>query len=140
MKQKFHGNNVRILILLFVVRMKVCDISEEKNATKTFIFQVVCWMPYWVQCGVCSSDYQVVIKLETMDIDVQFLAEVAHLQEIQNVHEWRNQNKNNTSSNVFPEYFGKLTEKQILLLHQRYKLDFDLFGYSINDYLNVAKL
>lgn len=75
-----------------------------------------------------------------MDIDVQFLAEVAHLKEIQNVHEWRNQNQNTTSSNVFPEYFGKLTEKQILLLYQRYKLDFDLFGYSINDYLSVAKL
>lgn len=100
----------------------------------------MCWTPYWVQCGVCASDYQVVIKLETMDTDVQFLAEVAHLKEIQNVHEWRNQRDHNTSSTVFPEYFGELTENQILLLYQRYKIDFDLFGYSIKDYLSVAKI
>lgn len=75
-----------------------------------------------------------------MDIDVQFLAEVAHLKEIQNVHEWRNQRNNYTSSSVFPEYFSELTKNQILLLYQRYKLDFELFGYSIEDYLNFAKI
>lgn len=74
-----------------------------------------------------------------MDIDVQFLAEVAHLTEIQNVHEWRNQNINHTSSTAFPDYFKELTTNQILLLYQRYKLDFELFGYSIEDYLSFAK-
>lgn len=99
----------------------------------------MCWTPYWVQCGVCSSDYQVVIKLETMNIDVQFLSEVAQLKEIKNVHEWRNERHHNTSSNLFPEYFKQLTQNQIFLLYQQYKLDFDLFGYSVEEYLGFGK-
>lgn len=75
-----------------------------------------------------------------MNIDVQFLAEVAHLKEIQNVHEWRNQRNHNTSSNVFPEYFREITQHQIFLLYQRYKVDFDLFGYSVEEYLSYGKM
>ncbi|XP_050738986.1 carbohydrate sulfotransferase 11-like isoform X2 [Eriocheir sinensis] len=118
----------------------VIDSTEKLATAKDWIEKVVCWTPYWVQCGVCSSDYQVVIKLETMDIDVQFLAEIAHLKEIQNVHEWKNQRNNYTSSSAFPEYFRELTKNQTLLLYQRYKLDFELFGYSIEDYLSFAKI
>ena len=76
-----------------------------------------------------------------MDNDVQFLAEVAQLKEIQNVQEWLNQNgSHGSSSTVIPDYFRQLTKKQIQLLYQRYKLDFDLFGYSIEEYLSYGRM
>uniref|UniRef100_A0A0P4VTQ8 Carbohydrate sulfotransferase n=1 Tax=Scylla olivacea TaxID=85551 RepID=A0A0P4VTQ8_SCYOL len=119
----------------------VIDITENFTTEKDWVEHVVCWTPYWVQCAICSSDFQVVIKLETMDTDVQFLAEVAQLREIQNVQEWLNQNNSHgSSSTVIPDYFGQLTKKQIQLLYQRYKLDFDLFGYSIKEYLSYGRI
>lgn len=101
--------------------------------------QVVCWTPYWVQCGVCASDYQVIIKLETMAADEQFLAQVANLKEIKNVHEWRNLSAKVSSAVVISNYYKTLTKRQVLLLYERYKLDFDLFGYSPDEHLNLAK-
>lgn len=92
-----------------------------------------------MQCGVCSSDYQVVIKLETMTEDEQFLAQIANLKEIQNVFEWRNHKKfSKSSKEVLPVYYKSLTKKQILLLYERFKIDFELFGYTVEEYLDYS--
>ncbi|XP_069180480.1 carbohydrate sulfotransferase 10 isoform X2 [Procambarus clarkii] len=116
----------------------VIDSTENLKTAKQWYEEVVCWTPYWVQCGVCSSDYQLVIKLETMVADEQFLAHVADLKEIQNVHEWRNLKRDQASTAVLPDYFKSLTKRQIWLLYDRFKLDFDLFGYSIDEYLDYV--
>lgn len=118
----------------------VIDSTEHLKTAKEWEENVVCWTPYWSQCGVCSTDYQIVIKLETMADDEQFLAHIADLKEIQNVHEWRNLKRASvTSSTVQPKYYGTLTKRQIRLLYERYKVDFELFGYTIDEYLLSAK-
>ncbi|XP_045130164.1 carbohydrate sulfotransferase 10-like [Portunus trituberculatus] len=135
-----HSNNTEPTPTFPEFVQYVIDATENFTTAKDWAEHVVCWTPYWVQCAVCSSDYQVVIKLETMYTDVQFLAEVAQLKEIQNVKEWFNKNKSHGSSpSVIPDYFEQLTKKQINLLYQRYKLDFDLFGYSIEEYLSYGR-
>ncbi|XP_071519939.1 carbohydrate sulfotransferase 10-like [Panulirus ornatus] len=117
----------------------VIDSTKSLKTAQDWIENVVCWLPYWVQCGVCASDYQMVLKLETMTRDEQFLAQVADLKEIQDVHEWRNQgDAEGSSATVLPHYFKNLTQRQVRLLYQRYKLDFDLFGYSVDEYLKFA--
>lgn len=114
----------------------IIDSTEHLKTAKDWEENVVCWSPFWSQCGVCSTDYQVVIKLETMDDDEQFLAHMADLKEIQNVHEWRNLKRTSVSSSVLlPKYYGSITKAQIYKLYERYKIDFDLFGYTIDDYL-----
>lgn len=115
------------------------DLPAFPTRDASLALQVVCWTPYWVQCGVCSSDYQVVLKLETMAEDEQFLAHVANLKEIQEVHEWRNLKKFAVSSvDLVPEYYKQITKRQMYLLYERYKLDFHLFDYAIDDYLEYA--
>ncbi|KAK7040240.1 hypothetical protein SK128_015659, partial [Halocaridina rubra] len=52
--------------------------------------------------------------------------------------EWRHL-KNSTSLDLASEYYGKITKDQVKSLYNRYKLDFDAFGYGIDDYLTVAK-
>ncbi|KAK7027368.1 hypothetical protein SK128_009133 [Halocaridina rubra] len=117
----------------------VIDSTANLKTAQEWEENVVCWTPYWSQCAVCSSDYQVVIKLETMDDDEQFLAHIADLKEIQNVHEWRNLKRSSvTSTAVIPKYYKSLTQQQILLLYERYKVDFELFGYSFDEYLPDA--
>ncbi|CAL4168498.1 unnamed protein product [Meganyctiphanes norvegica] len=71
---------------------------HQKMNLNHFQPKVVCWMPFWVQCGACSHDYQVVIKLETMQDDEQFLFHIGSLKELQNIHEWRNNQGKKSSS------------------------------------------
>lgn len=102
--------------------------------------QVMCWVPYWAQCGVCSSDYQIVVKLETMKSDEQFLAYAADLKEIQNIYEWRNVGgMSSSTSSVSSKYFGTLRRSQVQDLFEVFRLDFELFGYSPDEFLNWAR-
>ncbi|XP_050736877.1 carbohydrate sulfotransferase 11-like [Eriocheir sinensis] len=116
-------------------------IESTKNlkTAKDWMENVICWIPYWVQCGVCSSDYQVIVKVETMVDDEQLLAHVADLTEIQDRVEWRNRRAGSSTSMLLPDYFKTLTRHQVQLLHLRFKMDFDLFGYTIEEYLDVAR-
>lgn len=117
----------------------IIDFTANLTTAQEWDENIVCWTPYWVQCGVCSSDYQVVIKLETMTEDEQFLAQIANLKEIQNVFEWRNHKKfSKSSKEVLPVYYKSLTKKQILLLYERFKIDFELFGYTVEEYLDYS--
>lgn len=43
------------------------------------------WTPYWVQCNVCASDYNLIVKLETMQLDQKFLSTVADMTELKKV-------------------------------------------------------
>ncbi|XP_068203029.1 carbohydrate sulfotransferase 11-like [Palaemon carinicauda] len=116
----------------------IIDSTEHLKTAKDWKENVVCWSTFWAECGVCSSDYQVVIKLETMNDDEQFLAHIANLKEIQNVQEWRNLKRAGVSSTVLlPKYYGSLTREQIYKLYERYKIDFELFGYTVDDYLKA---
>ncbi|XP_071546658.1 carbohydrate sulfotransferase 11-like [Panulirus ornatus] len=98
--------------------------------------KMVCWTPYWAHCGVCSHDYQFIMKLETIVEDERFLVTLADLQELKQVHEWRN---SKSSANTTHSFFQQLSTHQMQQLHQRYMLDFQLFGYSIDEYLPLAK-
>ena len=82
----------------------------------------------------CTSDYQVVIKVETMKSDEQLLAHVANLTEIQDGSEWENKRPGPP-----PDFFKTLTTTQVKALYSRYKEDFDLFGYTIDEYLSTAR-
>jgi hypothetical protein len=39
---------------------------------------------------------------------------------------------------VADDFFRELTKKQVEELYQRYRIDFDLFGYSPEHYINLA--
>ncbi|KAK4298765.1 hypothetical protein Pmani_028919 [Petrolisthes manimaculis] len=117
----------------------IIDSTKDLKTPKDWQVNVMCWLPYWVQCGVCSSDYQVVVKLETMQTDVQFLAYAAGLKEIQNIYEWRNVGgESSSSSSVSSKYYSTLSRSQVQELYEIFRLDFELFGYSIDEFLGWA--
>ncbi|KAK7086088.1 hypothetical protein SK128_002457 [Halocaridina rubra] len=110
------------------------------DSTKNFVTledwkqNVVCWTPYWAQCNVCGADYNVILKLETIEEDERFLITLSNLEELKEIKtpEWRHLN-NKTSDDVAPKYYSQLSRLQIRQLYQRYLLDFMLFDYHIRD-------
>nr|XP_027235958.1 carbohydrate sulfotransferase 11-like [Penaeus vannamei] len=98
---------------------------------------VNCWLPYWVRCTVCSLDYNIIIKLETMEEDKRFLATLSRLNELKGKDTWMHLNTV-SSSDLATEYYKELTRHQIVQLYERYEPDFKLFQYDIKEYLDNA--
>lgn len=59
----------------------------------------------------------------------------ARLQEY--IHpEWKNPAKGRTATtNLISSYYTQLTKKEILNLYEIYRYDFELFGYTLDGYL-----
>ncbi|KAF2348015.1 Sulfotransferase, partial [Trinorchestia longiramus] len=51
---------------------------------------------------------------------------------------WLHHINNTSSGDVADEFFAQLTRSQVEELYQRYKIDFDLFGYSPQHYIDLA--
>lgn len=117
----------------------VIDSTKGYQTAGEWVDHVKCWTPYWAQCNVCSSDYNLILKLETMSEDERFLINLADYEELKKrqKQEWRHLH-NATSQDLASQYFSLLTHEQVLQLHQRYLLDFQLFEYKIDDYLKYA--
>nr|XP_027218973.1 uncharacterized protein LOC113811432 [Penaeus vannamei] len=92
--------------------------------------------PLWVQCNVCGSDYNLVLKMETLAEDERFLALLAGYDEFKeepDPHEEK-------AKEAVPQEFSQLNYQQLQQLHQRYLLDFQLFGYKVDqEYFDMAR-
>ncbi|XP_045611981.2 carbohydrate sulfotransferase 10 [Procambarus clarkii] len=109
----------------------VIDSTRGLNTRDEWISKVKCWTPYWAQCNVCASDYNVVLKLESIQKDERFLITLANMTELKKLKspEWRHLQDGTPSDDLVVKYFKELNLYQIKQLHSRYLLDFLLFGY-----------
>lgn len=41
--------------------------------------------------------------------------------------------------NVTIEFFSQISDKQLLKLYERYKIDFEMFNYDINAHLDITR-
>ncbi|XP_076047507.1 carbohydrate sulfotransferase 11-like [Oratosquilla oratoria] len=113
--------------------------STSKLKTVPEWRKVICWTPMWAYCAVCSNDIQLILKLETMEEDERFIITLAQLNELKDVHEWMHLANGTSSTNAAFDFYKSLTKQQMKQLHHAYKLDFDLFGYEIDEYLAIAR-
>ncbi|XP_068204141.1 carbohydrate sulfotransferase 11-like [Palaemon carinicauda] len=118
----------------------VIDETANLTSAKSWQRNVKCWVSYWAQCNICTTDYNIIMKLETMSEDEQFLITLSKLKELKKMKtdEWRHL-KNESSHAAAPAFYSQITQKQMHELYERYKLDFEAFGYDIKDYLPMAK-
>ncbi|CAL4068242.1 unnamed protein product [Meganyctiphanes norvegica] len=120
----------------------VIDSTATLKTAKDWRTNVNCWNTYWSQCEVCSFDFNFIMKLETMSDDDRFLITLSDLKELKsNNLQWghRMNASSTTSFDVAPEFYKQVTQKQMRNLYQRYKLDFDIYDYHIDDYIAIAK-
>ncbi|XP_037797837.1 carbohydrate sulfotransferase 11-like [Penaeus monodon] len=115
----------------------VIDSTGNLTSYEDWKGNVNCWLPYWVRCTVCSLDYNIIIKLETMEEDKRFLATLSRLNELKDKDTWMHL-RAVSSSDLGTKYYKQLTRHQILQLYERYEPDFKLFQYDIKDYLDNA--
>ncbi|KAH6923508.1 hypothetical protein HPB50_001970 [Hyalomma asiaticum] len=93
------------------------------------------WAPYTARCRPCSIRYDLILKVETLRRDMDLLLPRIGLTG------WSFPKENaKTAANVAvggsKRYLAELTRQQLLLLHAIYMYDFELFGYTLEGYVD----
>ena len=97
--------------------------------------QDVHWMQYWTACSPCIYDYDAIVKLESLDSDMRYLREVLNVPPVYN-DIFLMPKKNNTYDSS--DFFKSIDECLVLQLYERYRKDFEIFGYAKPDYVADA--
>jgi len=95
------------------------------------------WAPFFKECTPCHIHYNFIGHFETLYWDIHLLANKTNL-----VDKWDDQKdyfQSSTYKKVSEEYFATIDRDKIRRLYKRYKIDFELFGYSPDDYIKMGK-
>lgn len=95
------------------------------------------WMPIWMLCSPCIVRYDVIAKMETFSEDTQYTLTQAGLED-QLIVEWMHRTGTGGSSDTIAHYFSQLTKAEVAALFKKYQLDFELYGYDPEPYLDIA--
>merc|ERR1712013_469037 len=95
------------------------------------------WAPFYKECAPCHINYTFIGHFETLYWDMHLLANKANI-----VDKWDDKNdyfQSSTYLAVSKEYYGGVDRDVIRKLYKRYKIDFELFGYSPEEYIKMGK-
>ncbi|XP_064092572.1 carbohydrate sulfotransferase 10-like [Macrobrachium nipponense] len=93
------------------------------------------WQPAIRRCTPCHIPYNVITHYETLWHDVQWAWKKAGLGSL-NTTDYV---QYTMTPEIRRQYFSELTLAQVLQLYQKYKLDFDLYGYSLEEHMAYAR-
>lgn len=99
------------------------------------------WTPYWYSCAPCQVHYDIIAKVETLDLDQEFILRAANLKGIlPNAHTHASKNDAYQDSDVAAaKYFEQIPVELLKELQELYWPDFTLYGYTSEKYLKMAK-
>ena len=89
------------------------------------------WVQYSTLCHPCHIDYDYIVKFETMREDAAYVLSKLgpHHECLEDKYPELFSFTQNTSE-VFEEYYGKLSSEQIKRIKKMYSIDFKLFDYE----------
>ncbi|KAK4326838.1 hypothetical protein Pmani_002670 [Petrolisthes manimaculis] len=96
------------------------------------------WMPYYLHCTPCLIDYDIIAKFETLDRDQDYVMHRAGLQGRVKPF-WKHLTKGRKTADTVKKYFATITKSELIKLYGKYRLDFELFDYSIDEYLDYVR-
>lgn len=96
------------------------------------------WMPYYLHCTPCLVEYDIIAKFETLDRDQSYVVQRAGLQGRIKPF-WKHLTKGKKTADTVSKYFATITKVELIKLYSKYRLDFELFDYSIDEYLDYVK-
>ncbi|XP_018008802.1 carbohydrate sulfotransferase 11 [Hyalella azteca] len=140
------------------------------------------WLPYHIICRPCDVPYNVVLKLESLDEDMQTLVfitgfpelairkthpsvssfdeglELRPISDLQSNQSPENfsitsieksesqehrsndsiESKNDENSALIKNFFSQLTKAQVLALFKKFEIDFEMFQYTIDQFVAAA--
>lgn len=89
------------------------------------------WDPYYLECPVCHPltrpDY--VLHMETLDEDLTSLLRDVNLLEHKSLFPHTHTQRGGHSSLLADQFLSHLTQQELSQVQDKYKLDFQLFGY-----------
>jgi hypothetical protein len=94
------------------------------------------WSPYYKECTPCHINFTFVGHFETLYWDLHLLANKTGLAQWDDKTDYF---QSATYRKVSEEYFATVEKEAIRKLYKRYKLDFELFGYSPDEYIRMGK-
>ena len=75
-------------------------------------------------------------RLETLQEDLNFIGQMAGVK-LETIS--TNPSRGGSTSDLARKYFGQLDRRIVKKLYKLYKVDFEMFGYSPDLYLDLAK-
>jgi len=96
------------------------------------------WRPITTNCNLCRQRYSMVMHLDTLARDMAYLSQKLNLN-IDPGFIRREGGGGRTSQNRTLQAFTGVHPKTIRKLYQLYRLDFELFGFSAEEYLALNK-
>jgi len=95
------------------------------------------WKPIYLNCAPCNEDYKVVMKMETLSRDSLYLKQKLNLNiDVEFVRQGGKEG--HTTADRAVEAFRDVGPKLVRQLVAVYRVDFAMFGYSPEKYLNIT--
>ena len=89
------------------------------------------WRPIWYHCNICAVQYDLIIKVEELNVEEPALLNILNLTYLKIIN--GNQNSAHMSAEEIASlYFQQLNSEEIQSLYKIYENDFKLFGYGYN--------
>ncbi|XP_064117805.1 carbohydrate sulfotransferase 11-like [Macrobrachium nipponense] len=91
------------------------------------------WFHYYANCAPCDIPYDIVATMESVHEDTRYIMEKYQLGLKDTV--WNNHQAKRSSEEMAIKLFQEIPRNLTLELYQRYRVDFLMFGYSVEKYL-----
>jgi len=103
------------------------------------------WRPIYLLCPPCFFNFDIVVKMETFDRDSGFILEQKNLDDgitMKKKHSSISKKKGKANKEdkdeVQRKLFGQLSQAMIRALHDKYRVDFAMFEYGIEEYVKLG--
>ena len=92
------------------------------------------WKPFHIRCSPCVTKYDYIAKFETFNNDMEYLKQKINLtKEHREYFFTKKQYK--TNFELMKKTFEKIPKKLAYRLYEVYRDDFEMFGYSLPDWM-----
>ncbi|XP_072181484.1 carbohydrate sulfotransferase 11-like [Diadema setosum] len=95
------------------------------------------WNELHEMCAPCDIDYDVIGKFETMSTDAEYILRLFNLVDLVDFPSANGSSPTGSSSKV-EQFYSRLSAEDIKALYERYRLDFELFGYDVPERVDDA--
>jgi len=94
------------------------------------------WRPFISRCGYCDVPYSIIVKAENYLVDQKFLGKMANVTfaELES-----HVSSGGSTRSLAKKYFAELETNMVKKLYQIYKIDFEMFQYSPDLFINYSK-
>lgn len=97
------------------------------------------WAQYHTHCAICNVSYNFILKLDEYTLgEVNYVLSKLKLGKKTYLPVLQRTQAGLTNFDVTCRYFRNLTTSIVMQLYERYKIDFEMYDYNLDKYLQCA--